>query len=142
MMTNSGKSHIYGAEAQAAYQRGGFTGRAAWSWNRYIGRRIPYSPEHTLFASAGYSWGKLALEAHLRGIGPIYWDEENTLREPLTLTLGARVQYSWKRFQIYLQGENLTGRRYRTFYFKSMGKEFFQLSKPVTLKLGIQLVLI
>lgn len=142
MMTNAGKSQIYGAEAQAAYRKGGFTGRASWSWNRYIGRRIPYSPEHTLFASAGYSWEKLALEAHLRGIGPIYWDEENTLREPLALTLGARVQYSWKRLQIYLQGENLTGRRYRTFYFKSMGKEFFQLSKPVIVKIGLQISLI
>lgn len=142
MMTNSGKSRIYGAEAQASYLRGDFRGRASWSWNRYIGKRIPYSPEHTLFVSAGYQWGNFSLEGQLRGIGPLFWDEDNTLSEPFTLIPGARLQLQLGRWLLYLQGENLTGRRYRTFYFKSMGKEFFQLSKPIRFKLGIQIELI
>ena len=105
----------------------------------YDGNRIPYSPEHTLFVSAAYSIGRFMLEAHLRGIGPIAWNEANTLWEPFYLTLGALAQYNFGRAQLYLKGENLTGTRYRAFYFKSMGNEFFQESKPAIITLGVKI---
>ena len=154
MMTNAGKSRSYGVEAQVRYSKGGFVGHAAWGWNNarfvsfsdgnadYTGKRIPYSPAHTLFAAAGYNWSKVSLQAHMRGTGPIAWNEENTLTEPFYLTLGARASVTIGRVLLYLEGENLTNTRYRAFYFKSMGREFFQLGKPLSFKAGIQINII
>lgn len=154
MMTNAGKSRSYGVEAQVSYNKGGFAAHAAWGWNNarfteytdgtvsYAGNRIPYSPEHTLFAALGYNWSKVSLQAHMRGIGPIAWNEQNTLVEPFYVTLGARASVELGRVLLYLEGENLTNTRYKAFYFKSMGDEFFQLGKPLSLQLGIQIRII
>ena len=79
--------------------------------------RIPYSPAHTLFAALGYHWSKVSLQAHMRGIGPIAWNEENALVEPFYVTLGARASVSIGRVLLYLEGENLTNTRYKAFYF-------------------------
>lgn len=154
MMTNAGKSRSYGVEAQVSYNKGGFAAHAAWGWNNarfteytdgtvsYAGNRIPYSPEHTLFAALGYNWSKVSLQAHMRGIGPIAWNEQNTLVEPFYVTLGAWASVSIGRVLLYLEGENLTNTRYKAFYFKSMGNEFFQLGKPISLHVGIQIRII
>jgi outer membrane receptor protein involved in Fe transport len=154
MMTNAGKSRSYGVEAQVSYNKGGFAAHAAWGWNNacfteytdgtvsYAGNRIPYSPEHTLFAALGYNWSKVSLQAHMRGIGPIAWNEQNTLVEPFYVTLGARASVELGRVLLYLEGENLTNTRYKAFYFKSMGNEFFQPGKPISLQLGIQIRII
>ena len=154
MMTNAGKSRSYGVEAQVSYNHGGFMAHAAYGWNNarfteyvdgdanYAGNRIPYSPAHTLFAALGYHWSKVSLQAHMRGIGPIAWNEENALVEPFYVTLGARVSVSIGRVLLYLEGENLTNTRYKAFYFKSMGNEFFQLGKPISLHVGIQIRII
>ncbi len=154
MMTNAGKSRSYGVEAQVSYNHGGFMAHAAYGWNNarfteyvdgdanYAGNRIPYSPAHTLFAALGYHWSKVSLQAHMRGTGPIAWNEENALVEPFYVTLGARVSVSIGRVLLYLEGENLTNTRYKAFYFKSMGNEFFQLGKPVSLHVGIQIRII
>lgn len=150
MMTNAGRSRSYGTEMQVLWHQNGFNAQASWGWNRarflqfhdgqadYAGHRIPYSPEHTLFAAAGYEGARWALEIQLKGTGPIAWNEANSLIEPFYFTLGAQASLQFPRFRIYLQGENLTATRYRCFYFKSMGNEFFQLSKPVRITLGIQ----
>lgn len=154
MMTNAGKSRSYGVEAQVSYNHGGFMAHAAYGWNNarfteyvdgdanYAGNRIPYSPAHTLFAALGYHWSKVSLQAHMRGTGPIAWNEENALVEPFYVTLGARASVSIGRVLLYLEGENLTNTRYKAFYFKSMGNEFFQLGKPVSLHVGIQIRII
>lgn len=154
MMTNAGKSRSYGVEAQVSYNHGGLMAHAAYGWNNarfteytdgaanYAGKRIPYSPAHTLFAAAGYNWSKVSLQAHVRGTGPIAWNEENTLVEPFYVTLGARASVTIGRVLLYLEGENLTNTRYKAFYFKSMGNEFFQLGKPISLHVGIQIRII
>ena len=154
MMTNAGKSRSYGVEAQVSYNHGGFMAHAAYGWNNarfteyvdgdanYAGNRIPYSPAHTLFAALGYHWSKVSLQAHMRGTGPIAWNEENALVEPFYVTLGARASVSIGRVLLYLEGENLTNTRYKAFYFKSMGNEFFQLGKPASLHVGIQIRII
>ena len=154
MMTNAGKSRSYGVEAQVSYNHGGLMAHAAYGWNNarfteyvdgtadYAGKRIPYSPAHTLFAAAGYNWSKVSLQAHVRGTGPIAWNEENTLVEPFYVTLGARASVSIGRVLLYLEGENLTNTRYKAFYFKSKGNEFFQLGKPISLHVGIQIRII
>ena len=105
---------------------------------------MPYSPRQTLYARAARSFflsggGRLIPSLTYEGAGDIWWDEANTLRQPFYLTLGARFSYAWEKGEVYLAGMNLTGTQYRTFYFKSIGNEFFQRAKPARAWIGIQL---
>ena len=67
----------------------------------------------------------------------IWWDEANTLSQPFYALLGADVRGRFKRFDVFLRGENLTGERFEVFYFKSVGRSFFQIGKPLRLTVGI-----
>ena len=42
---------------------------------------------------------------------------------------------------IYVARQNLTGAAYNTFYFKSVGKSFFQRGKPLRLLVGVSVTL-
>lgn len=157
MMTNAGRSRSLGIETEVRWKPGDFRAHASWSWcdarflrygdgdADYAGRYIPYVPRHTLYASAGYGFrlGKSRLEADLaaRGYGPVWWNEGNTLREPFRLLVSSRIALAYPRWEIYLRGENLTDASGRSFYFKSMGNEFFASIKPRILLTGISIKL-
>lgn len=155
MMTNAGRSESLGMEAEAEVRFGEFLAQAAYSWCRarfldyddghadYSGNYVPYVPEHTLFVAAAYRFKlfdrALSLSVDVKGSGPFHWNEDNSLREPLSLCLGGRIAADLGKCTLYLRGDNLADRQARTFYFKSMGEEFFALSKPRRLIIGIQL---
>lgn len=155
MMTNAGRSRSCGAELESRWKRERFGCTLAYGWTRaifleykdnntdYAGKRIPYSPEHTLYASAGYLFKtgsrSLMLEVDLRGTGPIWWNEAGSLRQPFYSVLGSRISLDSEKWSVYLRCENLAGTRYRTFYFKSIGNEFFQRSQPAILAIGINI---
>lgn len=152
MMTNAGLSRSLGAEAELEWTPGDFRTRAAWSWcdarfmryndgnNDYGGCRIPYVPQYTLHLSAGHSLklGRCVLEtdAFLHGEGPFWWNETNTVYEPFRLRLDSRIALVFDKVEIYIRGENLTDTPGRSFYFKSIGNEFFARIKPRTLFAG------
>ena len=79
----------------------------------------------------------------MRGAGPIYWDDANTVRQKLYATLGAHITIAGtdERWSLRLWGENITDTHYDTFYFVSVGKAFLQQGKPwqagVTLRYSI-----
>ena len=151
MMTNAGKSLSRGIDAEISGRWKSLGGRIAWCWNDarfvsyddgnhdYAGKRIPYAPAHTLYASAFWEWDRWSVQAGIRGTGPIAWNEDNSLQEPFYLCLNASASVSLGAFSLYLRGENLSGTRYNTFYFKSMGREFFQIGKPARVYLGIRM---
>jgi len=156
MMTNAGRSKSLGFEAEAALESGGWDLRGAYGYNRarfveyndgnedYSGKTLPYAPSSTLSVSASYRFklgGKsfrwLEAGTHVQRIGKICWNDANTRTQDPYLTLGAHLTLGLSRVELYLRGENLTNTRYHTFYFKSVGNEFFQLAKPRRLTLGI-----
>jgi hypothetical protein len=86
----------------------------------------------------GYTWHianspieEIALAADWRGIGRIYWNEANTLSQPLYSLLGMQLSLGFKHATITLWGRNMTNASYDTFYFKSVGKEFFSKGAPL-----------
>lgn len=155
MMANAARSRSLGVEAQMDWKPGHFRSHLSWSWcdarfvvyhdgnNDYAGNSVPYIPRHTLYASAGYSFplGRCTLEtdAFLQGNGPISWNEAGTLAEPFHLRLGGRAALAFSRWEIFLRGENLTRNRGHSFYFKSVGNEFFANEKPRTIMTGISI---
>lgn len=154
MMVNAARSRSLGAEAELRWTPGAWNLAASYSFcdarfrnysdgnATYDGNRVPYVPAHTLYMTAGYDFSlpgdaTLRLSTALRGIGPIYWNEANTLEEPFTLRWDARAALSLKNWEFSLRSENLTGTETNAFYFKSMGNEFLAAGKPLILMAGI-----
>ena len=156
MMSNASRARSAGVELSASYEyRGlnimadyGFTDARFREYNDgtadYQGNVLPYAPRNTISVMAGYTWrfaGKtlrsLTVAADWRGIGRIYWDEANTLSQPIYSLLGAQVMLNFKKATLAIWGRNLTNKSYDVFYFKSVGKEFF--SKGAPLHCGIRL---
>ena len=114
----------------------------------YSGKFIPYAPQNTLFGRAEYVFGlgagfvrSLTIGADVRGTGKIYWNESNSLHQDFYALLGASVELSADKWSLQLWGRNLTGTRYDTFYFMSMGNEFLQRGRPVQLGATLRLSL-
>ena len=156
MMANAGRSGSFGAELQLDYRISSFSASVSYGYNRakfvkyndgkkdYAGNRIPYSPSNTLNIRAGYKFSfkndvvrSLSLAADLSGTGRIWWDEANTLSQPFYTLLGADVRLSFKWFDLFARGDNLTDTGYDVFYFKSVGNSFFQTGKPARFNVGV-----
>ena len=161
MMTNAGKTHSMGAEfamtvtpvelthINVSY---GFTHAVFKDYNDgktdHNGHRVPYAPKHTLFAGAshgikiGGDQNKLlTLEANVRATGDIYWDEANTLRQPLYALLGASITWKQAHYSLQLWGKNLTDTQYKTFYFVSIQHPFLQRGHGRSLGATLRLTL-
>jgi outer membrane receptor protein involved in Fe transport len=155
MMTNAGASRSLGAEAELDWRPGAFHFHASYAWcdarfvsyndgnHNYSGNRIPYVPAHTAFASAAWRHSfttfSLHVSASVRAYGPLCWDETGLLQEPVHIRPDARIALSFSKWEIWLRGENLSGRTGRNFYFKSVGREFFSLERPCNILLGISI---
>lgn len=157
IMTNAGKTRSYGAEFSAVYRPSerwtinagyGFTDACFVEFDNgkadYSGKRIPYAPRNTMFGSINYTLpfnGKLvdsiSLGVNCRGAGSIYWNEENSVKQPLYALLGASLRVEHEHYSVDVWGENLTDADYKTFYFVSIGHGFYQKGKP--LRMGVTL---
>lgn len=150
VMTNAGKTRSYGIELSAAYHptdkwkaniSWGYTNATFTEYDNgrtnLTGNHLPYAPAHTLFAGITYSTpapslmdGRLIFNANIRGIGKIYWDDENTETQPFYVQAGATVEWQRRNLTVQLWGDNLTGTRFDSFYFVSIGNAFVQRGNP------------
>ena len=152
MMTNAGRSRSIGVETELCWNPEQFRSHISWSWCDarfvsyydgnldYSGNLLPYVPKHTLNLGAGYSLrinnNTLDIDASLNGAGPFNWDETGSRQEPFRLKAGCRIAFVFGDWEIYVRGDNLTGTQGRTFYFKSVGNEFFASCKPRMIMIG------
>ena len=162
IMANAGKTRSAGVELALDYRpTRRWDLKASWGFtsahfkefnngmNDFSGRRIPYAPKNTLFLGATFrlpvslDWLRsVEIGANLRGVGDIYWDEANDDRQDFYALLGANLRLSHPRYSLELWAENLSGTRYETFRYVSIGNKFFQSGKPrqlgVTLRLNFE----
>lgn len=115
----------------------------------YKGNRVPFVPSHQF--ATGLSWRQpLAKGAFAKGLlfgvsctgaGQIYWNEENTLKQPFYALLNAHVGIDFGPAQVEVWGKNLTDTRYDTFAFTSQAStrelKFAQQGRP--LQFGVDL---
>lgn len=152
IMTNAGRTRSLGAEVALRYATAddrwtlsaayGYTDAVFRDYNNgradFRGKRVPYAPAHTLFASALWRTpliiGKLHADVCMtvRGAGEIMWNEENTLSQPFYALPGLSITLRNEHISLKLWAENFTDTRYNTFYFMSMGRAFTQRGNPVT----------
>ena len=156
MMSNAGESFSYGAEASIAYKVGDVTLNASYGYTHaefreylsgdsdYSGNIVPYAPRETMSANIEYRLpvskefaNFLLLNVGWSGVGRIYWNEENTLSQAFYGQLSASLTWEKGAFGASLWGKNLLDEQYNTFYFRSIGNDFFAQGKP--LQLGVSL---
>ena len=156
MMSNAGESFSCGVEASVAYRVGDFTINAAYGYthaefkkyrsgdNDYSGKILPYAPRETVSANVEYRLpvskefaNFLVLNVGWTGVGRIYWNEENTLSQAFYGLLSASLTWEKGIFGASLWGKNLLDEQYNTFYFRSIGNDFFAQGKP--LQFGVSL---
>ena len=150
MMSNAARARSAGVELSASYEYSGFNIVADYGFTdarfrdyddgtaNYKGNVLPYAPQNTINLMAGYTWSlsnkhlkSITLAADWRAIGPIYWNESNTLSQGLYSLLGAQLVMNFKNATLTVWGKNLTNTSYDVFYFKSVGKEFFSKGAPI-----------
>ncbi|MBR5639817.1 MAG: TonB-dependent receptor [Muribaculaceae bacterium] len=163
IMTNAGKTRSLGAEASATINftenfgmnlSYGYCDARFVEYNDgkadYKDKFVPYSPKHTFFAQAFYTynfkcesdWARsITLDANVKSTGEIYWNEANTQRQPFYTLLGSSITLAGRHYSLQLWGQNLTSTSYNTFYFVSISHEFLQRGKGrmlgVTLRINI-----
>lgn len=156
MMSNAGKSFSCGAELAANYSAGPFTVGASYGYTHaefreyvsgdsdYSGNILPFAPRETVSANVAYRLpvpqsfaDSFTLNAGWNGVGRIYWNEENSLTQAFYGLLSASVDWRKGAFGASLWGKNLLNEQYNTFYFRSIGNDFFAQGKP--LQFGISL---
>lgn len=151
IMTNAGHTRSLGVELQAHYTVNtdlslngswGYTDARFVKFNdglgNYDGKRVPYAPQHTLFLDANYtlrmrrlSWlRKIVFDINARGVGDIYWDEDNARRQKFYMLGAASVSFQRQDCSVDIWVENFTDTRFATFQYKSMGNIFYQEGKP------------
>ena len=158
MMANVGRSRSIGAEAWLNYAFKGFHASLSYGFTdaRFVeyddgsgdwsGNRIPYSPSSTLHVRAGYRFPfnsgvvrSLSLAADASGAGRIWWNESNTLFTPFHIAAGADISLSFKMFSLVFRADNINCTEYEVFYFRSVGNDFFQTSKPFRWSVALRL---
>jgi outer membrane receptor protein involved in Fe transport len=150
MMSNAGRSFSTGAELAVRYLLGDFTFDAGFGYthaqfleyNRgdvdLAGKVLPYAPRETYSANIAYripvphSFANIfVLNVGWNGVGRIYWNEENTLMQRFYGLLSASLVWEKGHWGASLWGKNLLNEKYNTFYFRSIGNDFFAQGKPL-----------
>lgn len=156
--TNAGRSRSWGVEAsmrvrpadkwqlQASY---GLTDARFRHFDNgrenFRGKQVPYAPGNTLFASATYSTplrgiaDLITVNINCRGIGPVYWDEDNASSQPFYALLGASLSFVRDWWSVDLWADNITATRYDVFSFVSVSQRFNQRGKPRTCGLTLRI---
>ena len=150
MMSNAARARSFGVELSADYKYGGFNASVDYGYTNakfrkyddgtadHSGNYLPYAPQNTINVMVGYTFNvdyralrDITLAADWRAIGRIYWNESNTLSQPLYSLLGAQLSLRFNRATLTIWGRNLSNSDYDVFYFKSVGKEFFSKGAPI-----------
>lgn len=158
MMANAGRSRSLGVEVEAGYEFKGLS--LAYSYGLtdakftdydngqedYSGNVMPYSPRSTMYMSAAYSFvlrksvlRSITVQGDCSRFGRIMWNESNTLEQSPYFLIGAGLSFSFKWFELFANGFNLADTGYETFYFRSVGNDFFQSGKPRRWNAGIRM---
>lgn len=104
------------------------------------GNRLPFSPENTFDINAQYDirvggkvLEKIRLQAGYRGLGNIYWDDENRYREDFYGTMSASLGLIKGRWSLtgWVNDISFDG-KHNTFYFESNGNKFVQQTAPIS----------
>ena len=111
----------------------------------YTNNRLPMVPNHTLSLDANYTinptgWlDRVMFNVGLRGLGRIYWAEDNLVSQDFYTTLNAKVALTKGIVTWEVWGKNLTDTNYMAYGFKSSTGNYAQAGKPLMFGTSIEL---
>lgn len=156
MMSNAGESRSYGAELAVRYRVGRVTLDGSFGCTNakfeqyesdgedYSGKYLPFAPRETVSAGVAYDIpvprsfaSRFVLNVGWKGVGRIYWNEENSLSQSFYGLWSASLVWEKGHFGASLWGKNLLDKEFNEFYFNSINHNFFAEGKP--LRFGVSL---
>ena len=111
----------------------------------YTNNRLPMVPNHTLSVDGNYTinpqgWlDRIMINVGLRGLGRIYWAEDNLVSQDFYALLNAKVALTKGIVTWELWGKNLTDTHYMAYGFKSSSGNYAQAGKPLTFGTTIEI---
>ena len=106
----------------------------------YSGNYLPLVPKHTLATSIDYTIGishrladRITISTHFTGTGPIYWKEDNLIKQPFYGVLNGKISTTKGIVTLAVWAKNITATRYNSYYFESGGNGLAQAGKPLTI---------
>ncbi len=116
----------------------------------YRNHRVPFIPQHTLGATVDYRIDThyspiqaFVIGANLNAQGSIYWNNDNTLRQPFYAIAGIHCDALLANVSISLWGRNITNSRPNTFVVESSATGtplvFAQQGNPLQIGVDIKL---
>lgn len=105
----------------------------------YSGNILPLVPRHTLSFNANYVVNnlghfadKLMFNANLTGVGPLYWREDNAVKQSFYTLLNLKAALTRGIFTLEVWSRNTLATNYLTYYFVAP-KPMAQKGKPFTI---------
>ena len=105
----------------------------------YSGNMLPLVPRHTLSFNANYVVNnlgriadKLMFNANLTGVGPLYWREDNAVKQSFYTLLNLKAALTRGIFTLEVWSRNTLATNYLTYYFVAP-TPMAQKGKPFTI---------
>lgn len=114
----------------------------------YSNKSIPFAPKNTL--SLGIEtkvpiteeWlDEIVLSAHYTGIGPLYWNAQNTLSQEYYGIANGDITFSKNNTHLKFWVKNALNQSYNVFYFESLGNSFVQKGIPISFGIHVKHIL-
>ena len=149
LMSNAARARSLGLEASGRLSAGEFRLDAAYGLAlarfeeyrfsdsvSYEGKYVPYAPRNTACVTLGYEHPfrndrRIRASVTWNGVGRIWWDEANTAFQPFYSLLDAKVGLTIGHLDISIWGSNLLNTGYGTFRFRSVGRDFIAVGRPI-----------
>lgn len=114
--------------------------------NDYSGNYIPFVPRHTL-TLGGETYiplkskiaDRLLFKLNYKGLGSIYWNEDNEIEQPFYGILDGSVGVWKNKTNVTLWAKNITNQEYVGYMFTSAKKNYAKKGKPFMFGLNISL---
>lgn len=111
----------------------------------YNNNFLPYVPRNTIALQATKSITLtnsrlidiVRFNILYRGLGQIYWNEENSHKQDYYGLVDARISFGRKSVQFDIWAKNLMNNEYASFWFEALGNKYIQTGKPA--QVGVNL---
>ncbi|MEX0981318.1 MAG: TonB-dependent receptor [Bacteroidales bacterium] len=131
--------HGFSPVLSYGYTRATFTRHEIDEDTDHTGNFIPYVPRNTVTAQLNKAFrmkndsfiDSINLNLLYRGMGDIYWNEENSFKTDYYGLLDLKLVFVKQGISFEIWGKNLLGAEYESFYFQAIGNEYVQTSKPI-----------
>jgi outer membrane receptor protein involved in Fe transport len=106
---------------------------------------LPYVPRHTAALQGGKTFtlrnsailDDIRVSASYRGVGEIYWNENNVQKQPYYGLVDAKISFMRRSFQLDIWTKNFLNKIYSSFYFEALGNKYAQAGKPMQIGMNL-----